>query len=299
MSSAPYMSQSWRNWVQENITRGCPRMSIYDILRENGFGTGAIKMAMGEFFPETIAVDGEGRDASGRTLWHDAVSNCTITQSDDPRIKRIPSSKLQIYTIENFLSEEECAHIVELADTNVSKSTITTPEDSAGYDATYRTSETCFLHQMKDPLIEGLDGRMSEMLGIGTGWAEPIQAQRYQVGQEFKAHTDFFEPGTDEYKKFCSKMGQRTWTFMIYLNEGCEGGATRFRKIDRQFYPTTGMGVVWNSLTTEGDPNPFSLHHGMKVKEGSKYVITKWYRDRGNGSLFSKTEVEDTITLTS
>ena len=30
----------------------------------------------------------------------------------------------------------------------------------------------------------------------------------------------------------------------------------------------------------DGSPNPASLHHGMKVRAGTKYVITKWFRER-------------------
>ena len=26
--------------------------------------------------------------------------------------------------------------------------------------------------------------------------------------------------------------------------------------------------------------NPYTIHHGMKVRKGSKYIITKWYRTR-------------------
>ena len=73
---------------------------------------------------------------------------------------------------------------------------------------------------------------------------------------------------------------------MVYLNEGCEGGATRFRKIDKQFIPQKGRAVIWNSMLPSGDPNPVSIHHGMKVRAGEKYVITKWFRDKGHGPLF-------------
>ena len=29
-----------------------------------------------------------------------------------------------------------------------------------------------------------------------------------------------------------------------------------------------------------GEPNHFSLHQGMPVTAGTKYIITKWYRER-------------------
>ncbi len=55
--------------------------------------------------------------------------------------------------------------------------------------------------------------------------AEPTQAQRDDVEDEFKAHTDYFEPY--ELERFSTPtLGQRSWTFMIYLNEPESGGAT-------------------------------------------------------------------------
>jgi prolyl 4-hydroxylase len=46
--------------------------------------------------------------------------------------------------------------------------------------------------------------------------AETIQGQNYQVAQQLKTHTDYFEPNTAEYIKFAGKMGKRTWIFMIF-----------------------------------------------------------------------------------
>ena len=66
---------------------------------------------------------------------------------------------------------------------------------------------------------------------------------------------------------------------MIYLNEPDAGGATRFRHLDKIVQPETGKLVVWSNLGPDGLINPFTLHAGMKVRKGVKYVITKWYRE--------------------
>ncbi|HEX8937023.1 MAG TPA: 2OG-Fe(II) oxygenase, partial [Sphingomicrobium sp.] len=74
--------------------------------------------------------------------------------------------------------------------------------------------------------------------------------------------------------------GQRTWTAMIYLNEPEEGGATRFKRIGKTVQPETGKLLAWNNLLPDGRPNPATLHQGMKVRRGTKYVLTKWFRER-------------------
>ena len=38
--------------------------------------------------------------------------------------------------------------------------------------------------------------------------------------------------------------------------------------------------LVWNNLDAIGEPNHYSLHQGMPVTAGGKYIITKWHRER-------------------
>ncbi len=122
--------------------------------------------------------------------------------------------------------------------------------------------------------------RISALTGIEPALGEPLQGQRYLVGQEFKAHTDFFEPNGPDFATYCSVAGQRTWTAMIYLNAPDEGGATAFPHLKAEVKPETGAILIWNNLDATGKPNPWTLHHGTKVVRGAKYVITKWFRER-------------------
>ena len=57
-----------------------------------------------------------------------------------------------------------------------------------------------------------VDRKISDLLGLPLESAEAMQGQRYAPGQEFKAHTDTFEPGGYDYFVHTAKMGQRTWT---------------------------------------------------------------------------------------
>ena len=38
--------------------------------------------------------------------------------------------------------------------------------------------------------------------------------------------------------------------------------------------------LIWNNLDGDGRGNTFSLHQGMPVTAGVKYIITKWNRER-------------------
>lgn len=190
-------------------------------------------------------------------------------------IRRTPSAALTQFILPRFLSSDECAALCASIDRGVRPSTIA---DDIG-DAAFRTSMTCDL-DYGDPLVASIDARLCELAGIGPAFGEPLQGQRYDPGQEFKFHTDYFEPGGSGYIEHCTVSGQRTWTMMVYLNEPEAGGGTRFKATGKIIRPHTGRLVAWDNLTAAGLVNPATLHHGMKVRKGRKYIITKWFRER-------------------
>lgn len=190
-------------------------------------------------------------------------------------VQRVPSPKLELFLIRRFLAPGECAAFIALIERDRRPSTIADPNG----DHYFRTSETCDLNHAL-PEVAALDARLSVLSGIEPRYGEPLQGQRYAVGQEFKAHTDYFEPNGADWSKYCAVAGQRTWTLMIYLNEPEAGGATRFKVIDKMVQPEAGKLLAWNNRRADGSANPATLHHGMKVRQGMKYVITKWYREK-------------------
>lgn len=192
-----------------------------------------------------------------------------------PGIQRVPSPKVAMFIVRDFLEPDLCKLLMQKIDTERRPSTIA---DSNG-DYAFRTSETCDLEQTDPPVIE-LRRRIIELTGIDPAHGEPMQGQRYEPGQEFKAHTDYFDPTGSDFAKYCTVPGQRTWTAMLYLNPVEAGGVTRFKAIDKMVTPETGKLLVWNNLRPNGTPNPSTIHHAMKVRSGLKYVITQWFRER-------------------
>ncbi|MEO0608690.1 MAG: 2OG-Fe(II) oxygenase, partial [Pseudomonadota bacterium] len=276
------LSPAWLAWIKDNFARGSNPTELYTIMRNKGFGLGQIKAGLAKAYPD-ISLDPLGRDGSARFADYSALAACALTRTEHPDLRRVPTQKAQLYVWKNFLSAEACAELRRLTDLRLQDSTIS-GEGDPKY-ARFRTSRTCMIEEMGSPLVDQLGDKISKALGLSQAWSEPNQAQKYEIGQEFKAHTDYYEPGAEEYDQHCKILGQRTWTFMIYLNTVEAGGATRFRKLEKQFRPMQGQAVIWNSLTPEGDPNPWTLHHGLKVREGEKYVITKWFHDKGEGPM--------------
>ena len=192
-----------------------------------------------------------------------------------PGLRRVPSPRLELFDRPGFLPAALCTELIALIDRNRRPSEIA----DANGDRYFRTSETCDL-EAAEPIVQDLEARLHALNAIDLAHGEPVQGQRYAAGQEFKPHTDYFEPSGQDFEKYCSVAGQRTWTFMIYLNEPDAGGSTRFKVIDKMFKPEVGKLVCWNNHRADGGLNPATLHHGLKVRKGTKYVITKWYRER-------------------
>jgi prolyl 4-hydroxylase len=190
-------------------------------------------------------------------------------------VQRVPTPRLTLFLRRGFLDSETCQALIALIDAERRPSTISDPNG----DAAFRTSETCDL-DATIPVVAEVEARITTLTGLDPIYGEPIQGQRYAVGQEFKGHTDYFEPNGIDFERYCGIAGNRTWTVMIYLNEPEAGGATRFKTIDKIVQPETGKLLAWDNRRPDGSLNPATIHQGMKVRKGVKYVITKWFRER-------------------
>jgi len=192
-----------------------------------------------------------------------------------PGVQRVPTRELELFMVRGFLDPGTCDELIARIDQHRRPSEIA---DDMGI-ANFRTSETCDL-DWRDPVVGEVERRIADLLGLPLAASEPLQGQRYAPGQEFKPHTDTFEPGGYDFYVHTADMGQRSWTAMIYLNQPEEGGATRFKTIGKTIHPEPGKLLAWNNLLPDGRPNPATLHQGMKVRRGTKYVLTKWFRER-------------------
>ena len=196
---------------------------------------------------------------------------------------RLQDYRILLYTVDNFLNNEECEYIINLINQN--NRPATTIGSNKNDDKYYRTNSTCDLYKLNDDLINRLEKRMCDYVGLEYDYAEYMQGQYYKHEQEYKSHHDLITPGTIYYEENCKVRGQRTWTFMIYLNDVEEGGETKFKYINKTFYPKKGQGVIWLNSNDDGTPNFFTEHQGCPVLKGEKYIITKWFRERNSNDV--------------
>lgn len=193
----------------------------------------------------------------------------------NPMVSHIDAPDLEIYGRQDFLSAEECAGLRRLIDASAKPSSLF----SGSANADYRTSHSGNLSPW-DPLVEEITARICGLTGLPASHGETLQGQRYTQGQEYKVHCDYFPPNADYWQAMRTTGGQRTWTAMIYLSAVEAGGETHFPQCQFMVPPVEGMILIWNNLTRDGAPNRYSLHAARPVENGTKYVVTKWFRER-------------------
>jgi prolyl 4-hydroxylase len=191
-----------------------------------------------------------------------------------PGAKRAKVEGADIFYIPEFLTKQECRTLITNIDASCRRSTLLT--DSP--DPEFRTSDSSDLDRW-DPKIRAIDERVAHLLGIPLEHGETLQGQRYKPGQQFRAHHDYFHEDQSYWARMLAEGGQRTWTAMIFLNEVEAGGATWFPQAGIRMKPKPGLLLAWNNMRPDGSANPNTLHEGMAVVAGTKYIVTKWFRE--------------------
>jgi prolyl 4-hydroxylase len=193
----------------------------------------------------------------------------------NPNALRVDCEGLDLFVVRSVFPPELCQRLIALVDRYATPSEIMAPHP----DPDFRTSYSGNIPP-EHPAVEEADRRIREVVGIQRELGEPIQGQRYAVGQQFKPHWDYFLPEEPYFPETQKQGGQRTWTAMAFLNEPEAGGHTNFTEVGVSIRPRAGNLLIWNNLTPEGELNTRSMHQGTPVTAGVKYVLTKWHRER-------------------
>lgn len=193
----------------------------------------------------------------------------------DPSVYKVPVERAEIFAVTDFLSAEECDHLIAMIDSVARPSELFAENYRDGYRSSYSGDV-----DGGDSFVRMIERRLSDLLGIHLEWGERFQGQRYRAGQEFKEHCDWFDCRARYWDSEESRGGQRSWTAMVYLNDVEAGGDTDFPRVGVRITPERGMLVLWNNALPDGTVNDDTLHAATPVERGVKYVITKWFRTR-------------------
>jgi len=186
-----------------------------------------------------------------------------------------------IKEIKGFLSKRECEALIGMIEANnVRSSVVIGGTDISGISETRTSSTSNF--DSANTNVKFLHQKIADNLKLDIKKGEGLQGQKYEVGQFFKEHHDYFVGAS--YDKHCLSSGNRTFTFMIYLNDDFEGGGTYFPRLKKTIKPEQGKAVIWQN-TINGVAQTDTMHEGTTITKGVKYIITSWWRENDwNGS---------------
>uniref|UniRef100_A0A5B7AKR6 procollagen-proline 4-dioxygenase n=2 Tax=Davidia involucrata TaxID=16924 RepID=A0A5B7AKR6_DAVIN len=190
----------------------------------------------------------------------------------------------------NFLSKEECMHLISLAKPHMVKSTVVDSKTGQSKDSRVRTSSGMFLKRGRDKIIRDIEKRIADFTFIPVEHGEGLQVLHYEVGQKYESHYDYF---LDEFNT--KNGGQRIATVLMYLSDVEEGGETIFPAAEANFSsvpwwnelsecgkkglavkPKMGDALLFWSMRPDATLDPTSLHGGCPVIKGNKWSSTKW-----------------------
>ena len=173
-----------------------------------------------------------------------------------------------IVILGNVLSHEECDALISLSKDRLHRSKLA---DGLEVDE-LRTSSCMFFQEGENDVVARIEKRVSQIMNIPVEHGEGLQILNYKIGQEYKAHYDFF---TSKNKVV---NNPRISTLVMYLNDVEEGGETYFPKLNFSVSPQKGMAVYFEYFYDDQTLNELTLHGGAPVIVGDKWAATQWMR---------------------
>eukprot|EP00753_Platysulcus_tardus_P004735 PLAT12641.1.p1 GENE.PLAT12641.1~~PLAT12641.1.p1 ORF type:complete len:519 (+),score=213.24 PLAT12641.1:11-1567(+) len=217
---------------------------------------------------------------------------------------RVVSREPLVYVFDDFLSEEEAEHLIEMGKLRGMEKSEVGTGSSRKRDTRIRSSSLTFLNTvdtMLDAGVMNIERRIANATGWPVQYGEALQVQRYLPGERYEFHADvLFQP--DSYPQQ-HRVCDRAATFLMYLRDVEEGGATCFplsvpevspeaarEEVTTRTYkaaevcetcalavaPKRGRAVLFFPTDANRDINWFAYHAGCPVKQGVKWVSQKW-----------------------
>lgn len=192
----------------------------------------------------------------------------------DPQLSIHPvreqlSTDPDIRVFHGLLSPEKCEYLMFRAQSELRPSSVVNPASGRRMPHPARTSfGMSFDPATEDPVVRMINLQLAELTQTEIECGEPLHILRYTPGQQYRPHFDAI-PGADN---------QRTWTVIIYLNDGYEGGQTELDLLGLSFRGAAGDALAFRNADDAGNPDGRLRHAGMPVTTGVKWIASRWIR---------------------
>jgi len=276
MQSRITISPELREWILATTRVGHGVPEVLRLMKENGYDPRQSRSIVAEVLKLPLAAlhASTGKQAPpGLRTKHPEAPEVNV----DGHIIQIPISveAPMLRVLDGMLTEQECAELIELARPRLQRA-LTVDSDGKHQVDHRRTSEGMFFTLNELPLVGRIEQRLASLLGVPVNHGEGLQILHYLPGQEYEPHYDWFDPEQPGYAAITATGGQRIASVVMYLNTPEQGGGTAFPEIGLTVTARRGSAVYF---AYEGDDRS-SLHAGLPVLRGEKWIATKWLRER-------------------
>lgn len=183
----------------------------------------------------------------------------------------------------DFATREECAHLMhKVADSLTRARDFVRGGDNDDSEITNFNGSGRPLGPMhSDAVVRSLEARIAGMTDWRRDALEPCSIIRYEAGEEYRPHVDFF---SDEQiaRNLATRNdpgGQRIATFLLYLRAPDLGGETVYEHAGVTVRGEPGLGALHYNVTPDGRQDTQSLHTGRPIVGGEKWLWRSTLRE--------------------
>lgn len=215
----------------------------------------------------------EARAQAGRREVLKVVERMAIDEAGDPL--SVPageplSTSPEVTLFPRLFTATECDFLRAVAEPAYAPSIVNDAQGRQVRDP-IRTSDGAAISWLsEDPATHALTRRLAAISGTGADQGEALQVLRYRPGQQYRPHLDFVRAADN----------QRFLTALVYLNHDYRGGETVFPKAGVAVNGRKGDALLFRSALPDGRPDMMSEHASLPVTSGTKYLASRWIRER-------------------
>ncbi|QED47812.1 2OG-Fe(II) oxygenase [Cytobacillus dafuensis] len=276
MQKISSISNELKDWILNTLKSGVNPESIVQGMIKKGFDQAFAYSTIIRILNNQAVntVDREHATYLYETL--EIANKGNIISTSEREIKvLLKIDKPYILYLDNVLSHDECNQLIELSKNRLEPSQIIDTYSGERKLAAGRTSKGAYYKLNENNFISKIENRIAEITNHPIVNGEGLQVLNYELGEEYKAHFDYFPSGQIQLEN----GGQRIATFLMYLNDVEEGGETIFPKIGLSIVPKKGTALYFHYGNSKGQVDRLSLHSSVPVTKGEKWVSTKWIRE--------------------
>lgn len=278
-------SPELERWLARHIEQGFDAEALVLSMQRAGydatFARTMVADALGQPKPKRDAKEPPARPGRAAALLTQGKPDGNALRHGDREIPILFAIEApRVMLLQGLLTDAECDALVALSRDRMQRSSVVNPATGDENVIDARTSTGAMFQVGENGLLEQLEARIAAVTGVPADHGEGFQILNYKPGAEYQPHFDFFNPKNPGEARQMAVGGQRIATLVIYLNSTPAGGATGFPRIGLNVAPVKGNAVFFSYQLPDGTLDDRTLHGGMPVVTGEKWIATKWLRER-------------------